>query len=92
MVETIVKKTTPSQNRREAYFKHKSKEKGESLSAKCKKSIKVEQCGTPPYVNIGKGLAIPIPVLNKEVYLDTDTTSYLKECTEGTNVGKPVLK
>ena len=49
------------------------------------------QCGTPPYDNIIKELATPIPVVNKEVYLDRDTTSYLKGCTKGKNAGKQIL-
>ena len=42
----------------------------------------------PPYVDTLKELAKPISMVNKEVYLDRDTTSYLKGCTEGKDEGK----
>ena len=51
----------------------------------------MEQCGIPPYVNVIKELATPILMVNKEIYLDRDTTSYLKGCTKGKNVGKQML-
>jgi hypothetical protein len=73
MVEAIVKKTTPPENRREAYRKPNGRKLEGSPLAKGKRSIKVEQCGTPPYVDIVKELATPISVVNKEVYVDRDT-------------------
>jgi hypothetical protein len=90
MVEAIKKKTTPPERRKEAYWKPNGKKLEGTPTEKGKKNLKMEQCGTPPYVNIIKELATPIPVVNKEVYLDRDTTSYLKGCTEGKNAGKQI--
>ena len=51
--------------------------------------MKLEQCGTPPYVDIVKEHATHIPDVKKEVHLDKDTTSYINGCTEGkTQVNK----
>jgi hypothetical protein len=38
-----------------------------------------------------KELAIHVSVVNKEVHLDRDTTSYLKPCTEGKGTCKQIL-
>ena len=91
MVEALKKKTTPPERRKEAYRKPNGKKLEGTPIEKGKKNNKMEQCGTPPYVNIIKEIATPIPVVNKEVYLDRDTTSYLKGCTEGKNAGKQIL-
>ena len=58
---------------------------------KHKKSIKVEQYQTPPHVHIMEELATPIKVINKEFFLDQDTTCYIKGCTKGKDVAKQIL-
>jgi hypothetical protein len=67
MVEAIKKKTTPPERRKEAHWTQNGKKPEGILSERGKKNVKVERCGTPPYVNIIKELATPIPVVYKEV-------------------------
>ena len=45
----------------------------------------------PPYVDTLKELAKPISMVNKEVYLDGDTTSCLKGSTKGKHACKQIL-